>query len=219
MINQRLDLCIFLLFLVLLSSCGGGDDPTTPQVQPEPEDTLLASADIGSSGGILEEDRIRIEVPTGAFAETTQLQLYAVADTTEAPGEGPLFQVTGIPTVFDQPLTLNFPMDPTSTKGPPQPAIFLVGEYLNPTSTPGSQWMYRPVQAQPINGHWQIVLPRNALEPGQAPAVKNPDESLWVRFQRLKGVFCPEFGSRQVPPFLRRNPGISARPGVCRLHP
>lgn len=95
---------LLLLFLpLLLISCPKEDIP------PEDEGTILATADIGPSGGTLEMEELSLTVPPGTFTETQTVTVATEMVNTDDFGDHtatPVYRVTGIPSVTNGTMTL-----------------------------------------------------------------------------------------------------------------
>ncbi len=96
----------------LLLGCSS-DDPTSPDAN-DPY-ILETTATIGSGGGTLAVDDFELTVPAGAFADESEVELYAATDEVPA-GDARVtrtFRLDGVPTNLDEPLTVRLRYDGT----------------------------------------------------------------------------------------------------------
>jgi hypothetical protein len=103
---------IFLLILsmVLFSCSGGGNgDGTVESIAENGDDySLVSTATIGSEGGQLQSENFELIVPSGAFTDTVDLQLFVLSADQPygANSASQAFRLTGLPEVFSKELEI-----------------------------------------------------------------------------------------------------------------
>jgi hypothetical protein len=90
--------------IVLVVGCEKSNEPKNDDNQA----TLIASGTIGSDGGDVGNSDLRVSVPPGAFAASTELKLYSLKTENAfaeyaAAGE---FQISGLPAEFTLPVRI-----------------------------------------------------------------------------------------------------------------
>ena len=105
---KKLSLLCLPFLLIPFLSCSQSTDP---EEDPPPQDEfeMIAEADIGSEGGVLEAEGIELSIPSGAFTASQALELYV--SETDLPYEGnrasTLFRLEGLPEDFEGELELS----------------------------------------------------------------------------------------------------------------
>ncbi len=92
-----------LVFLLLLSNCSE-DAPTKPE---EKKDDASATQTIDASGGTIETEDFKLEVPPGAFGNGVELKLFEVNNNTaDANSVTKAYQLKGLPDEITKPIKL-----------------------------------------------------------------------------------------------------------------
>ncbi len=136
--------CIFLLshFVITAGLIGCSSDTTAPgNSNGNPTETVEAEGSIGSDGGNLAGDNLTIEVPAGAWSESENIRI--VRDDSLNPFDSadpaPVIIVEGIPTDFDQPLTLRY----RRKAGSDSPPSLAIGEEAFSPTIGNAEMSYR----------------------------------------------------------------------------
>ena len=102
--KKSISLCLLtVLSFVLFQTCTDDKSPTEPEAPPS-----IATATIGSGGGILKTDEFELSVPAGAFPIDTKLTLNLVEDENSRLDNivSKEYMIEGLPQSFSQPLTI-----------------------------------------------------------------------------------------------------------------
>ncbi|MDX1701084.1 MAG: hypothetical protein R3250_10720, partial [Melioribacteraceae bacterium] len=95
-----------IIIALALISCSE-DKPTAPADEINGAG-IVASANIGSEGGTISSDGIRIDIPPGAFSETQSLAIYSVDSSLFDEGiVTETFRLEGFPTRISKPLRIS----------------------------------------------------------------------------------------------------------------
>ncbi|MEI6294238.1 MAG: BACON domain-containing protein, partial [Methanomicrobiales archaeon] len=139
---------------------------------------------IGSAGGTVAGPRASVVVPGGAWAQSAPIQITPVSGSPlgeESHASG-VFQITGIPDVFEQPLTIKIKLDrPVVGK-----ALMMVGRDVVNLETGSVFRRYEYLAATEADGYMtaQIPPPATAATPLGISPLKEP---LYSDFQLEKG--------------------------------
>ncbi len=72
-----LSLVVSISTILLISGCETSTSPEEPPPPDEPQYTLIDSRTIGAGGGTISDENLSIEIPAGALATDTEIDLYA----------------------------------------------------------------------------------------------------------------------------------------------
>jgi len=159
-------LFLILALPLLLISC------PKEEIEPEPGGELLAEADIGPAGGVLESDGIIITVPPEAFASTVTIQIAREEEFEEDFDESaasPAFRISGFPTETFQPVTIAIQYQ-VNLESDTYLAMGAV-EYLNEEETPVA--VYELFGATDSSGYLVAQVPATYDEPSGVTGLKS----------------------------------------------
>jgi len=140
--------------LALLMGCSSDNGPTEP---PDPPEESIGSATIGAEGGVLETSLLTIEVPPGAFRTATEIEVMTRSGDVPFSDGAAACRIQGLPTVFDQPLTLRLPC--ATPAGPPAEAFVAIGENVFVRSLGETEIAWGLEEATYEEGFLSVVLP------------------------------------------------------------
>jgi hypothetical protein len=108
---KRLQALIWLVFLILLQ-CTGGDSGSGTSDNTDIDEnsySLLATSEIGPTGGFIDAGDIIFEIPDSAFSTTTTLAIYHSSEKTDVGADGcsDLYFIEGLPESFDGTITVS----------------------------------------------------------------------------------------------------------------
>lgn len=95
-----------LLIAILFFYTCKENEPTAPEVET-PTGDLMAEANIGPEGGMLETEDFRLIVPNGSFSESSKLELFLVdKESSNENSVSDIFLIDGIPEDYSLPLEI-----------------------------------------------------------------------------------------------------------------
>jgi len=166
-----LNLLLLLFSTLLFQTCSDDNSPTEPEAQPS-----LAATTIGSGGGTLKTDDFELIVPVGAFPTDTKLTLKLVEN--EDSGFDNIvsreFQLKGLPTTFEKPLTIKIEYSGELTDS----SYIAIGENVWVSSLNDETVAYHLLSANDSSGYLSTKIApaeENNSSLGKSSSTKNGD--------------------------------------------
>ena len=152
---------IFSLFLTIssiifiISSCDLGDN--NPIYAGTTGYNLIGTQVIGPAGGEINLDSIIVKVPSGAFNENNEINIYVGVekDGFDEYGNTALYQIDGLPSTINKPIRLNIKYNGTNEGD----TLVAIGEMMYATSLDSSLYSYHTESASDSAGYLVYDLP------------------------------------------------------------
>ena len=161
-LSFRLSFLFFIISTTLLfiSSCKIGEDDNTTTIAGEDGYIPIGSQVIGPSGGEINLDSIIVKVPSGAFNENNELNIYVGEenDGFNEYGISSLYQIGGLPSTINKPIRLSIKYHGTIEGD----TLVAIGEMGYATSLDSSLYSYHTESASDSAGYLIYDLPANS---------------------------------------------------------